>query len=247
MLKKLWNISDANRPMPDSGRAKEKRQPALSGSSALFCILSSVVCMLVLSCAPRKEIVIPTHEGVKLEQAMNDLRQVKILDATLSVDYEKSDTIMSGDAALTLSADELSMRIYYLGFLAGEIKEENGEIRSRPKLDKNRSAMLVTGLRNGFFWWDIKDYSITEDQDQYVLKNSDREILVSKKLLLPSQQVLRLPNNDELIITYDTPEQIEEADRKPGTPAWMHYYQSQMKIELKRSLVKVKVKSYVIQ
>ena len=247
MLKKLWNISDVSRPTPECGRAKEEKQMTLFGSSALFCLLSSVVCVLVLSCTPKKEIVIPTHEGVKLEQAMNDLRQVKILDATLSVDYEKSDTIMSGDAALTLSSDELSLRIYYLGFLAGEVKEEKGEIRSRPKLDKSRSTMLVTGLRNGFFWWDIRDYTITEDPEQYVLKNSDREILVSKKLLLPTQQVLRLPNSDELIITYDTPEQIEETDRKPGTPAWMHYYQSQMKIELKRSLVKVKVKSYIIQ
>ncbi len=38
------------------------------------------------------------------------------------------------------------------------------------------------------------------------------------------------------------PDQIEEAERIPGSPAWLQYYQSQMKIELKRYLVKVKVK-----
>lgn len=247
MLKKLWNISDASRQTAEGRRAKGEEQRALSGSSVLFYLLSSAVCLLVLSCAPKKDIVVPSHEGVRLEQAMQDLRQVKTLDAALAVDYEKGDSIMSGDAALTLTADELSMRIYYLGFLAGELKEEKGEVRSKPKLDKNRSTMLVNGLRNGFFWWNIKDYTITEDPDQYVLKNSDREILVSKKLLLPTQQVIRLVNGDELVITYDIPDQIEEADRKAGAPSWMNYYQSQMKIELKRYLVKVKVKSYVVK
>ncbi len=247
MLKKPWNTSDDSEPTRIGRRPKGVEQRARFISSAAFCILSAAVCFLSLSCAPKKEIVVPTHEGVKLEQVMHDLRQIKVLDAALSVDYEKSDAIMSGDASLTLSPDELSMRIYYLGFLAGEIKEENGEIRSNPRLDKNRSSMLVTGLRNGFFWWNIKGYVITEDPEQYVLKNAEREILISKKLLLPTQQIIRLPNGDELVITYDVPAESGEADRKPGIPSWMRYYQSEMKIELKRYLVKVKVSSYIVK
>ena len=79
------------------------------------------------------------------------------------------------------------------------------------------------------------------------MRNSDREILINKKLLLPTQQSIRLENGDEIIITYDVPDQIDESERIAGSPPWMHYYQSQMKIELKNYLVKVKVKAYTVK
>ncbi|HMK43958.1 MAG TPA: hypothetical protein VK445_07450 [Dissulfurispiraceae bacterium] len=242
MSKKPWNISAAECHIASRGGRGSARF-----SAALFPLLLVLLCLLLSSCAVKKEVVIPQHEGADLEKVLADLRQVQVLNAALSVDYEKGDTIMSGDAALTLSSDELSLRIYYLGFLAGEIKEDKGEVKSKPKLDKTRSAMLVNGLRNGFFWWNIKGYTITEDEQQYVVRNSDREILVDKKSMLPTQQIIRMQGGDELVITYDMPARIEEADRMPGSPSWMHFYQSQMKIELKRYLVTVSVKSYALK
>lgn len=248
MLKTPLIISDTSTMNTTAGRQAVKEKAARQGMLSAICLLTLLLCMVLVSCAPKKAVVVPTQEGVPLEKALSDLRQVKTLEATLSVDYERGDTIMSGDAGLTLSDAALNLRLYYLGFLAGELKEENGTITvSKPRLDKNRSTLLAQGLRNGFFWWNIKDYAITEDQEQYVLRNKNREILVSKKLMLPTQQSIRLENGDELIITYDMPDQIEEAERIPGSPAWLQYYQSQMKIELKRYLVKVKVKSYVVK
>lgn len=248
MLKMHSNISDTSRRGRAVRRQTGEEKAALRRMPSALCLLTALLCLVLVSCAPKKEIIVPVHEGVSLEKAMADLRQVKTLEASLGVEYEKGDTVMSGDAGMTLSAEALDLRLYYLGFLAGELREENGTvIKSKPRLDRNRSTLLVSGLRNGFFWWNIKDYTITEDAEQYVVRNKDREILVNKKLMLPTQQSLRLENGDELIITYDMPDQIEEAERIPGSPAWMQYYQSQMKIELKRSLVNVKVKSYVVK
>lgn len=248
MLKMPLIISDTSRMSRAAGRQTGEGKVAHRGTPSAICLLAALLCLVLVSCAPKKAVVVPTQEGVPLEKALSDLRQVKSLEAALSVDYERGDTIMSGDAGLTLSDAALNLRLYYLGFLAGELKEENGTITvSKPRLDKNRSTLLAEGLRNGFFWWNIRDYTITEDLEQYVLRNKNREILVSKKLMLPTQQSIRLENGDELIITYDMPDQIDEAERIPGSPAWLQYYQSQMMIELKRYLVKVKVKSYVVK
>lgn len=248
MLKMHLNISGISR----QGRAVRRRtgeeKAAVKRMPSALCLLTALLCLALVSCGPKKAVVVPTQEGVPLEKALADLRQITTIEASLGVEYERGDTVMSGDAGLTLSAEALDLRLYYLGFLAGEIREENGTVvKSKPRLDKNRSTLLVSGLRNGFFWWNIKDYTITEDAEQYVLQNKDREILVSKKLMLPTQQIFRLENGDELIITYDTPDRIEESERKPDSPVWMHYFQSNMKIELKRYLVKVNVKSYVVK
>lgn len=248
MLKTHSNTSDTSCTGRAVRRQTGEEKAAFRRMPSAICLLTALLCLVLVSCAPKKAVIVPSQEGVSLEKAMADLRQVKTIEASLGVEYEKGDTVMSGDAGMTLSAEALDLRLYYLGFLAGEIREENGTIiKSKPRLDKNRSTLLVSGLRNGFFWWNIKDYTITEDTEQYVVRNKDREILVSKKLMLPTQQSILLENGDELIITYAIPDQIEESERKPASPAWMHYFQSSMKIELKRYLVNVKVKSYVVK
>jgi outer membrane lipoprotein-sorting protein len=238
--------------MKDSKRTMRRLHAANVHSSELkhltLYLMLTFICLMLASCAAKKTVVAPVHEGVPLEKALADLQRIKTIEASLAVDYEKGDTVMSGDAGLTLSAESLNLRLYYLGFLAGELKEEHGHITvSKPRLDKNRTALLVQGLRNGFLWWNIRDYAVTEDSDQYVLRNSDREILINKKLLLPTQQSIRLENGDEIIITYDVPDQIDDSERIAGSPPWMHYYQSQMKIELKNYLVKVKIKAYMVK
>lgn len=226
-----------------------------------FWILTSVSCILtLLSCAP-KHVALPSYEGVPIESALSELRRITSIETVLSVEYAKSDGMMTGDASLRLSENDLDLRLYYLGFLAGEIKEHDGIIQSKPTIDGNKKALLVEGLKNGFLWWNIKDYRVEEREDLFVLRNSYREIVINKKTLLPVRQTVELENGDRLTITYDSPVKAEgektgdQEDEKTevntssttqsGTFTLSElWYPSQITIELRKYLVKVKVKSY---
>ncbi|MGD0281970.1 MAG: hypothetical protein ABSB95_06370 [Dissulfurispiraceae bacterium] len=172
------------------------------------------------------------------------MNNIKSIQAVLSIDYEKNDATMTGDAFLNLSGNALDLRIYYLGFLAGEVKEDNGVIRSKPKLDKYKSVVLADGLKNSFMWWTITDYTIQETQDTYVLRNFNRTLIIDKKELLPLQQTIELDNGEELTISYDAPLQIKPETGQKIPDREIAWYQSRLSIHYRNQEVRVKVKSY---
>ncbi len=209
----------------------------------------------VVSCAP-KHVELPSYEGIPIESALSELKDIKSIKAVLSVEYERNAnadvSTMSGDASVDISEDKLNLRLYYLGFLAGEVSEDKGIIKSKPKLDKNKSTILIDGLKNSFFWWNIRDYTLQEKEDVYELKNSYRKLFISKKTLLPVQQTIELNDGEELKIFYDVPaksnnegmEEIEQQNQPSNSkPVW---YNSRLKIEFKNYIVKIKVKSYSV-
>ncbi len=236
MWKKSLRISEHKRPRP------------LSWLLVTCCLLLAFV-----SCAP-KHVEMPSYERVDLNGALSELNSIKSIEAVLSVDYEKGDSAMSGDASLVLSENTLDLRLYYLGFLAGEVKEENGVIiKNKPRLDKNKSAILIDGLKNSFFWWNIKDYTIQEKEDSYELKNSHRKILISKKTMLPVQQTIELNDGEKLNIFYSDPIKINSDESNTGVPSLitnhsspLSWYNSGLRIEFKNYLVRIRVKSYSV-
>ena len=218
----------------------------LAGTTLLFWLLASVSCLLLLiSCAAPKLAEKPSHRGTSLNDALSQYRKISSISTVVGLDYEKNDVIMSGDASLSVSPDKLSLRIYYLGFLQGEVYEENGKIKSKPKLDKNKSLILVEGLKSSLFWWNITDYTVTETADAYELRNGYRRVVVNKESLLPVEQTIELENGDTIAISYDTPSRIISEDGKE-TPdnSPLSWYQSRVKIQLKNYIVRINVKSY---
>jgi hypothetical protein len=197
-----------------------------------FLLLTAYCLLLLSSCAP-KHVEMPSYKDVALNDILPALQDIKAIKATMSIIYEKQDSSMRGDAVLNVSDDSLDFRIYHLGFLAGEIQENRGIIKSNPSLDMNKSTVLVDGLKNSFFWWNIQDYSIYESEDIYVLRNSYRKIIISKDTLLPVQQTIELYNGEKLNIFYDLPQKAGEV-----------WYQSHLKIEFRDHIVMIRVQSY---
>ncbi|HKN19605.1 MAG TPA: hypothetical protein VJW95_07395 [Dissulfurispiraceae bacterium] len=228
MLKKQWNTS----------KLREK-----GNEKVALCLLPFVCCLLFFSCAP-KYAEKPSREGLSLSDVLAKMNTIQSIEAVLSIDYEKNDSTMSGDAFLNLSPAALDLRIYYLGFLAGEVKEDNGVIKSKPKLDKFKSVFLVDGLRNSFLWWTISDYTIQDREDSYVLRNFNRQLIISKKNLLPLEQTIQLDNGEEMTISYDEPAYNKPAAEKNRLDPEIAWYQSHLSIRYKNHQVKVRVKSY---
>jgi hypothetical protein len=205
-------------------------------------------CLLLLaSCATPRHAATPSHKGLTLNEALAQYRTISSINSVLGLEYEKNDTIMSGDASLSASPDKLSLRIYYLGFLQGEVYEENGTIKSKPKLDKNKSALLVDGLKSSLFWWNIRDYETVETAASYELLNANRKVIIDKESLLPVEQTIYLENGDRLIISYTTPSRIAPEDGKEipdNSP--LSWYQSRIRMQLRNYVVRVNVKSYSV-
>jgi len=175
---------------------------------------------------------LPDYAGADLKTVIAGRKNIKGINATFYVEFEKKDTTMAGDAALTLTENSLDLRIYSMGFLMAEIKETNGIIKSNPPSDRNKNTILVEGLRSSMFWWLIKDYKIEGQNGNYHIGNSNRKIVIDKKTLLPLSQAIGLDDGRELRITYEEPENSNG-----------FWYPSKMKIELSKYVVKLKVKS----
>ncbi|MGO9614181.1 MAG: hypothetical protein ACLPX5_14280 [Dissulfurispiraceae bacterium] len=224
-------------------------------------LLLTFLVLLTVSCAA-KHVELPSYEGISLENAMSQLGKISSIEAGLAIQYEKNEASLSGDAFLTVSRDNLNLRIYYLGFLAGELVEDHGTIRSKPQLDKNKSIMLVEGLKNSIFWWNIEDYTVKDNEGQYILTNGFRQIVVNKKTLLPEEQTLELDNGETLSISYESPVkyvrekgQDDEAKDEGGSDAVSRpnnsqtfelWFPSHLKMQYKNQTVKITVKSYSV-
>lgn len=210
----------------------------------IFPLLFILLIFFISSCAPRHA-EMPSFADADLNMLFKVLSDASSVEAVISMEYEKQHTLMQGDASLAISENHIDLKIYYLGFLAGYLKENNGTVTASQKMDKNKSAILIDGLRNSFLWWKIKDYNVTDEGEFYTLKNYNRKILVDKRTLLPVHQTIELYNGDELKIIYDSPAKIEQlAPVDSELSSLGLWYQSGMRIELNNHLLKIKIKSY---
>lgn len=204
----------------------------------LFFVLYSFL-LLLFSCST-KNVSMPSIEEISMDEMMKKLKKINNIEAVLAIDYESLNSSMSGDASLNLSKDSLDLRVYYLGFLVGEISEKNGIITSNPKLSRNKGILLVDGLRNSLFWWDIEDYTIQEEGDTYILENTFKRIYVDKKTLLPVKQIVEFGDGERLELFYEKPKAIDESEGDIFINLW---YNSKITFKFKNYTAIVRIKN----
>ena len=195
----------------------------------LLCI--SIVLFLA-SCAPRA-LELPLLEEKPLDKVIAERNGISRIDATFSVIFEKADSETRGDGILNISnTGDLELRVYSLGFLAMELTSPNGAVKSNPRLDSTKKAILTQGLRDSLFWWDIKDFTVEDEDGYYLLRNAEREIMIDKKSGLPKKQRIYFSNGKVLTVYYDNPANGNGI-----------LYQSKMKIELSKYSVTLLVRN----
>lgn len=195
----------------------------------LFCI-SSI--LFLASCAPGTR-ELPLLEERSLDQVIAERSGISQIDTTLSVIFEKADSEIRGDGALNIfNNGNMELKVYSLGFLAMELTLRNGVVKSNPKLDRNKTLILTRGLRDCLFWWDIKDFTVQDENGYYLLRNTEREITIDKKSSLPQKQQIYFSDGKVLTVYYDNPA------REKGI-----LYQSKMKIELSKYSVTLTVRN----
>ncbi len=189
------------------------------------------IALVVVSCAP-KAVEIPSFEGRDFREAFSAREAVSSIDTVFSIAFEKQDSERKGDGALTISrTGDMSLRIYSLGFLAMELTSQDGVVKSSPRVDRSKTYLLTEGLKDCLFWWDMKDYTVEDTPECFVLREGERTLWIDKKTLLPVRQKILFDIDKELNIYYEAPRKADGL-----------WYQSKIRIELSRYLVRLTVK-----
>lgn len=160
---------------------------------------------MLASCAPKKPVVATGYEGLTAGEIIEMHVPVKSVRASVYLVLEKPGGTLSGDAALVLSESELSLRVYSMGFLSGELYEKGGIITSEPKVDDSRASDVVDGLRNSLLWWNILGYRVIETPKEYIVKNSWRRITLDRGTMLPVKQTIELASGRTMEVVYGAP------------------------------------------
>jgi len=190
--------------------------------------VSILIC--VSACAPKK-VELPAAEQRSIDVVLAELRSIERINTTMSVVFEKTDSKMHGDAVLDIAKDgDMHMKVSTLGILVMDLSSKNGLIKSTPKLDKSKTAILTQGLRDCLFWWDLKDFAIQEENDHIVLQNATRQVVLDRKTMLPQKQRISFDDGKLLTVIYDNPIQAKGI-----------WYRSRMRIELARYAVTLTV------
>jgi outer membrane lipoprotein-sorting protein len=196
--------------------------------SKLFLI--SVI-FLLFSCA-RPRVEMPSYEGVDVKDVLTAKNNISTIETTFSISFEKDDTEIRGDGVLNIAKNgDLSMRIYSFGFLAFEMTSENGAIKSRPAVDRNKGTLLTYGLRDCLFWWDLDNFDTEEKEDVYILRDLNKTLWMDKKTMLPRKMSISLEEGRELNVSYENPEKMGDM-----------WYPSKIRIELSKYAVTLKIR-----
>ena len=187
--------------------------------------------LILYSCAVKRT-DLPDYQGMDVQEVLSSRNDISSIETTFAITFEKDDTEMRGDGALNLLKNgDLSMRIYSFGFLAFEMTAHNGIIKSNPPIDRTKGIILSSGLRDCLFWWDIKDFSVEEDESAYILKNMTRSLWINRETMLPIKQMISLEDGRELMIRYENPDY-----------AGALWYPSKIRIELARYAVTLNIR-----
>ncbi|HYQ47868.1 MAG TPA: hypothetical protein VEP69_02275 [Thermodesulfovibrionales bacterium] len=196
-------------------------------SKLFFCSI------LVLAAACAKTLVeVPPHEGLRLDEVIAERNAIERIDAAMSIVFEKKDSEMYGDAVLDITrSGDLNLKVFTLGILGMDLSSKNGVVKSTPRLDKAKTAILTRGLRDSLFWWDLQDFTVREEGGYLVMQSATRSVWLDRKTLLPGKQLIEFDDGKQLTIIYDTPA------HQGGI-----WYQTKMRIEIPRYAVTLTVK-----
>ncbi len=209
--------------------------PALPGwaiAGKAFCRFLSVLCfLLLLSCAARR-VEIPTFEGVDPKVILAEKENIKSLESTLYIEFEKDGSIMKGDGVLRLTPDSMDLQIYSLGFLVAEVSSNGDVAHSNPPIEKKRLLMLIEGLRHSFFWWSVRNPVIRDYNDTYRVSNSWKKLFLNKRTMMPEKQIIELEGGRQLTAYYEEPALLGGI-----------WFPSRMRLELSSQSVNLKIKT----
>jgi hypothetical protein len=199
----------------------------------------SIFLFLLFGCAEKKPVIVKEFYAEDLQDFLNKTKAYSVIESVLKLQYEDK-KLLEGDAFLKIDNHQLLLRVYYKGFLAGEVFEENGMVTSNLSIDDNRLSQLVIGIRKGFFWWQ-GDFFVEENYSDYLLKDKDvdRVVILDKAGFIPLRQNLNI-EGQSIIIIYDNYSKVQTEDGTTlNMPMSMVVYYKNKALKIKIERIKI--------
>mgnify|MGYP001114649777 CR=1 FL=1 len=199
----------------------------------------SIFLFLLFGCAEKKPVIVKEFYAEDLQDFLNKTKAYSVIESVLKLQYEDK-KLLEGDAFLKIDNHQLLLRVYYKGFLAGEVFEENGMVTSNLSIDDNRLSQLVIGIRKGFFWWQ-GDFFVEENYSDYLLKDKDvdRVVILDKAGVIPLRQNLNI-EGQSIIIIYDNYSRVQTEDGTTlNMPMSMVVYYKNKALKIKIERIKI--------
>ncbi|GAB5046699.1 hypothetical protein [Thermodesulfovibrio sp. TK110] len=181
--------------------------------SFLRLLAFSFVIFLISGCTAKKPEVLKEFYAENIQDFIKKMQIYQGIESSLTIDYESKGDLLSADALVKINKNETLLRIYYMGFPAGDVYEKNGEVSSNLLIEKDKVKQILTGVRKGFMWW-VGDFEIKEKDNNFILKekNTDREVVLNKNGFMPVSQSFTF-ENQQILITYDNFKQFQSEDK----------------------------------
>jgi hypothetical protein len=70
---------------------------------------------------------------------------------------------------------------------------------------------ILTGIKRGFMWWN-GDFEVIENEKNFILRESDREIVLTKNGFIPVSQTFTF-ENQKIFIVYEDFKEFQTHDK----------------------------------
>ncbi len=165
------------------------------------------LCAVLFSC---KSLVKPpeppkppdTKRPATVTELMDKLRNINRIEGIGAIKIKTPGKIRSGTASLKLYGEDIDIRFYSMGILVGEIKENQGIIKSDTSLTATETDLLIQAVKKGIRWWNIMSYKIEELDNKYVISNTWQSTILKKETYMPLKQTLSLSTGKKIIFYY---------------------------------------------
>jgi len=200
-------------------------------------LLVSLIIITIYGCAEKKPQVLKEFYAENIQDFIVKMQNYQSLESSLTIDYESKGSLFSGDVFLKIYKNETLLRVYYMGFPAGEVYEREGEFSSNLPIERDKIMQIITGIKKGFMWWD-GDFEVIENEKNFILKErqSDREIILTKKGFMPVSQTLTF-ENQKIFIVYNHFKDFQTDDNmalKMPSQIIVYYKNRNLKIKIEK-------------
>lgn len=113
---------------------------------------------------------------------------------------------VDGTVSVKVKKDELLVKVYSMGILAGKLSSQNNIVKSDLNMDESAKEIIAQGIINGFMWWNLRDYSINKGADPSLFNvTSDMDgkyLTIDINTMLPIEMKLMTKYGDDMYIEY---------------------------------------------
>jgi hypothetical protein len=174
-------------------------------------LLVSLIIIIISGCAEKKPQVLKEFYAENIQDFIRKMQNYQSLESSLTIEYESKESLFSADASLKIYKNETLLRVYYMGFTVGEIYEKEGEFSSNLPMERDKIMQILTGIKRGFMWWN-GDFEVIENEKNFILRESDREIVLTKNGFIPVSQTFTF-ENQKIFIVYEDVKEFQTHDK----------------------------------